>query len=338
MTVRPATLDDAVAIAELINTCAVERIGKPQATAQYVRGAMGTPGLNLETDTLLAIGPGEQLVAYTLVQDAAPHTVIFVLADVHAGYRGRGIGATLCRWVEERARQSIPRAPTGERVVLLQQRLSTDAAARELLLGQGYQVARHYLRMLVELDDPPPGPLVPEGIVIRPFIRDREGRALVRVLREAFRDNWGYVERPFEEEYQRWMHMLDRDPECDPAPFWFVAMEGAEIAGVALCLPRLAEDPQMAWVDVVGVRPSWRRRGIALALLHHSFGALYRAGARNVALEVDTQSPTDATRLYEKAGMHVKRRYDFFEKELRPAEDGVPDLLGDRASQTVGDE
>jgi hypothetical protein len=42
-------------------------------------------------------------------------------------------------------------------------------------------------------------------------------------------------------------------------------------------------------------------------------------GARKVALEVDTQSPTDATRLYEKAGMHVERRYDFFEKELRPA-------------------
>ena len=75
----------------------------------------------------------------------------------------------------------------------------------------------------------------------------------------------------------------------------------------------------MAWVDVVGVRPSWRRRGIALALLRHSFGALYRAGARKVALEVDTQSPTEATRLYEKAGMHVERRYDFFEKELRPA-------------------
>jgi GNAT superfamily N-acetyltransferase len=205
-------------------------------------------------------------------------------------------------------------------VVLLQQRLSTDAAARELLLGQDYRVARHYLRMLVELDAPPPRPVVPEGIVIRPFVRDREGRPLVRALREAFRDNWGYVERPFEEEYQRWMHMLDRDPECDPAPFWFVAMEGAEIAGAALCHPRMAEDSQMAWVDVVGVRPPWRRRGIALTLLNHSFRALYRGGARKVALEVDTQSPTDATRLYQKAGMHVERRYDFFEKELRPGE------------------
>jgi mycothiol synthase len=317
---RPATLDDAEAMAELISTCAIERTGKPQVNVQYVRGAMQTPGLNLETDTLLAIGPQEQLVAYTLVQDTAPHTMIFVLADVHAGYRGRGIGATLCRWIEERARQSIPRAPAGERVVLLQQRLSTDVAARELLLGQGYRVARHYLRMRVELDDPPPGPVVPAGILIRPFIRDREGRPLVRALREAFRDNWGYVERPFEEEYQRWMHVLERDPDPDPAPFWFVAMDGAEIAGAALCLPRMAEDPQMAWVDVVGVRPLWRRRGIGLALLHHSFGALYRAGARKVALEVDTQSPTEATRLYEKVGMHVERRYDFFERELRAGE------------------
>jgi hypothetical protein len=51
--------------------------------------------------------------------------------------------------------------------------------------------------------------------------------------------------------------------------------------------------------------------------LHHSFGALYAHGKRRIELEVDTQSHSGATRLYEKAGMYVARRSDFFEKELR---------------------
>jgi ribosomal protein S18 acetylase RimI-like enzyme len=80
----------------------------------------------------------------------------------------------------------------------------------------------------------------------------------------------------------------------------------------------MSEDPEMAWVYVVGVRPAWRRRGIALALLQHSFAALYEAGKRKASLEVDAENPTGATRLYERAGMHVARRQDTFEKELRP--------------------
>jgi mycothiol synthase len=54
--------------------------------------------------------------------------------------------------------------------------------------------------------------------------------------------------------------------------------------------------------------------------LQHSFGALYRASKRKVSLEVDAENATGATRLYEKAGMHVERRVEIFEKELRPGE------------------
>jgi ribosomal protein S18 acetylase RimI-like enzyme len=318
---RPATLDDAEPITKLVNDCSIERTGKPRATVQQVRGMMQMPGLDLETDLLLAIGPHEQLAGLALVQDTAPHTIFFVLAEVHAHYRGQGVGSTLCHWTEERARRSIPLAPAGERVVLLQQRLSTDASARGLLMGQGYELVRHNFRMVIELKEPPPQPVVPAGITIRPFVRDREAHALVHALREAFRDNWGYVARPFEEEYHRWMHMLDRDPENDPSPFWFVAIDGQEVAGVCLGSPREAGDPETAWIHIVGVRPPWRRRGLALALLHHSFGALYQQGRRRIALEVDAQNPTGATRLYEKARMRVERRYDFFERELRPAEE-----------------
>jgi ribosomal protein S18 acetylase RimI-like enzyme len=316
--VRPATLADAQAMAQLLNECSIERTGRPLVTAQYVGGVLQTPGVNLETDTLLAFDPNDELAGCGLVQDSAPHTSYFAIVEVHPAHRRQGIGSLLCRWIEERAHSSLPLAPEGERVAIRQQRQSSDEAARELLVKRGYRIVRHNFRMAVELEAPPPGPVLPAGFTIRPFVREREGRALVRALRDGFRDSWGYEERPFEEEYERWMHMLDRDPEDDPAPFWFVAVGGEEIAGVCLCNPREAADPETAWIHALAVRPAWRRRGLALALLHHSFGQIYRAGKSRVALEVDTQNPTGATRLYEKAGMRVERQYDFYEKELRP--------------------
>ena len=319
-TLRPATLDDAQEIVHLRNACAVERTGKPATNLQAIRGMMRMPGLDLETDTLLALDPQGQLAGFALVQDNPPNPLIYALTEVGPRYWRTGVGAALCRWIEERAREAIPELEPGARVALLQQRLSTDEAGRELLLGEGYRVVRHNFRMTIELEGPPPPAVEPEGIAIRPFDRDREGRALIRALREAFRDNWGYVDRGLETEYERWMHILDRDPDCDPAPYWLVALDGEEIAGFALCHPEMSEDPEMAWVYVVGVRPVWRRRGIALALLQHGFGALYQGGKRKVSLEVDAENPTGATRLYEKAGMRVERRHETFEKELRPGE------------------
>ncbi len=73
----------------------------------------------------------------------------------------------------------------------------------------------------------------------------------------------------------------------------------------------------MGWVATLGVRRNWRRQGIALALLHHSFGEFYRRGVRKVGLGVDAGSLTGATRLYEKAGMHVASQFDKYEKEIR---------------------
>ena len=315
--VRSATLDDAEAIVDLINACSVEEGREERDTEQNIRAMMKMPGLNLETDTLLAIDQRGRLVGCALVQDGPPNTLLSAMAEVHPQHRGKGVGTALCRWIEDRARQAIPGLPTDTRVAVLQKRSSTDKASQDLLLSQGYQVVRYNFQMVIKMDHPPSQPTEPEGIVIRPFIRDEEGRDLVQSILEAFRDNWGFVERPLELELDRWMHILDSDEDPEAARYWFVAVDGNEIVGFVLSRVGISQSPEDAWIYIVGVRPAWRRRGIALALLQHSFRELYQHGKRRVRLEVDTQNPTGATRLYEKAGMQVESSYDFFEKELR---------------------
>jgi mycothiol synthase len=67
------------------------------------------------------------------------------------------------------------------------------------------------------------------------------------------------------------------------------------------------------------VRRAHRRRGIGEALLRTSFVQFHKRGLRGAVLEVDTESVTGATRLYERMGMTSEPRFSQWEKELRPA-------------------
>jgi ribosomal protein S18 acetylase RimI-like enzyme len=175
----------------------------------------------------------------------------------------------------------------------------------------------HYgWEMEMELEEQPPEPEWPDGITVR-CRTEGEGRALFTAEREAFKDHRGHVDEPFEEAFERWTHLFEKHPEGDPS-LWFVAEEGEEIAGFSFCMPRSPEDPERGWIQSLGVLRPWRMRGLGLALLLHSFREFHRRGSRRVALGVDAQSLTGATRLYEKAGMRVTGEFAWYEKELRP--------------------
>jgi len=320
-TVRPVAMEDLEAAVALFNACSMELIGAVQHDVDETRVEWGTPGFNLKTDTQVVLSPAGEIVGYIEVWDIEePHVQIWSWGRVHPDYRGKGIGTYLLRWAEDRARKAIPKAPSGARVVLRHGALHQDKPAQALLAHEGFKLIRHFWRMVVEMDGPPPTPVWPEGIVVRTFVPEQEDRALATVLRDMFKDHWGYVKTPFEEELVRWQHWMKNDKDFDPS-LWFLAMDGDEITGASLCSPKTNEDPDMGYVHALGVRRPWRRRGIALALLHHSFGEFFNRFKSKVSLHVDAKSLTGATRLYEKAGMHVDRLSHHYEKELRPGKD-----------------
>jgi hypothetical protein len=55
-------------------------------------------------------------------------------------------------------------------------------------------------------------------------------------------------------------------------------------------------------------------------MLQTAFKEFYRRGKKRVGLVVDATSLTNATRLYDKSGMHVTRQYNTFHLEIRPGE------------------
>ena len=171
-------------------------------------------------------------------------------------------------------------------------------------------------RMRIELTEAPPAPVWPEGITLRPFDPERDLEAVAWADRESFRDHWGWTERPFEQDLQMFRHWIS-EPRFDPS-LWFVAVHHDEVAGISLCDAWLDDDPRQGWVGVLAVLRPYRKQGLGLALLRHSFGEFYRRGQRAVGLGVDAQNLTGALRLYERAGMRVFRTSNTYEKELRP--------------------
>jgi mycothiol synthase len=176
------------------------------------------------------------------------------------------------------------------------------------LRSRGYELARHFFEMEIDLAAEPEPPSWPEGIAVRTFETD-DGKAVYEADMEAFEDHWDPVTITFEEWRDYFFASSDFDPDL-----WFLAEDGDQLAGFSLCGRR--GYAEVGFVRVLGVRRPWRRRGLGMALLLHSLRELRDRGCPKARLAVDGESPTGAVRLYERAGMHVIRRTERFTKEL----------------------
>ena len=320
---RPASLDDCEQVTILLNSWSKDFLGVEKFEADDLRTEWTLPKVNPDTDMHLVFAPDGQLVGYCEAWDMLDqHVRVSVWGRVHPQHKGLGIGSWLLDWAERRASSAVVLAPADARVVMHSFVLSRDQAGSQLFVDNGYQLIRYSLRMVIDLQDSVPEPVWPEGIRVRTMTRGMDEHAIVHAVRESFQDHWGYVEQPYEDEYKDWMHFIEHDLDFDPS-LWFLAMDGDEIAGISLCRPKTYDNPEMGWVGTLGVRRAWRRNGLGLALLNHSFREFYQRGKRQVGLGVDAQNLTGALRLYTRAGMRSDPNYQHsvFEKELRPGVD-----------------
>ena len=320
---RAASLKDADMIIDLINAAAMVDTGQKATTRDDKLNEWGLPQFQMETDTLLVMAPDGQAAAFVELWDSEPHVRHYLWGRVHPDYQGRGIGSYLVAWGERRARQSLHRAPPDVRVSLHTSAVQQNRAAHELFEEIGFSPSRYFFRMLIEMEPatPPPAPVWPAGVRVRPYILGQDDRAAHRTLDQAFRDHWGYVDG---ESFEEWFHWIENDPTFDPSVCFLAVTEGEadeEIVGLAMARPQWEQDANIAWIDELGVLRPWRRKGIARALLLQVFDAFHRRGQYKVGLAVDAGSLTGATGLYESAGMHVFGQLDAYQKILRPGRD-----------------
>jgi mycothiol synthase len=294
--VRPATRDDAAAVAALVAADEEALLGRPsRRDANDVHSWWQRT--DLENDTWLFEEEG-RLVAAGM---AALHDSLgFFAGTVGAGAKGRWLGSRIVDLAEARlAEKGAKRLHTWT--------LAVDRSAAELFTSRGYHDARHFWEMAIELDAPPPDPVLPAGCTLETFV-EAEARPFHAALDEAFQDHWEHHSTPFEQ----WWDEKRAAPDYDPTT-WFLVRDGDEIAAV------VRNDPDRnggGLIGALGVRRPWRGKGLGRALLLRSFAEFHTRGIDRVSLGVDAANPTGATKLYESVGMHVELESVIFEKLL----------------------
>lgn len=290
--VRSVREDEVEATAEVLNEHSRRLYGTADTTPAELREDWSAPEVDFPDNVLVAEVEG-RLVGYA---DVIPH------------------GETA--WLDVRGTDSRSYEPLLDAIARRADTLGRDHVRgwapeidrdlQEAYDRAGFRPFRHSFRMEIELGGDLSPPEWPDGFSVRPF-RGGDERAAWEVQQDSFADTWGFTPDPFE----TWAHW-NLGEYFQPA-HWFFVEAGDEVAAVALCR-RSESEPGLGWVNILGVRPAYRRLGLAIALLQHVFEHFAGLGLKTVGLDVDAENPTGAVRLYERAGMHVARRDIRFER------------------------
>ncbi|GIH28419.1 hypothetical protein Aph01nite_67290 [Acrocarpospora phusangensis] len=298
---RAPTPDDLDAIAAVLIADDTAGVGQSVLGAGLVQGQWNTTGFDMATDAWVVLDDSETIIAYghALPDDEG---IIRSWGVVHPSHRSRGIGSWLLTRIDDRAHALLADFPSG----CFRHSISADDhAAAAMLQERGLRPVRHFWYMGIDLTDAiEPGP-APDGIDIAAIKPPDDLTAVHAVLQGAFAEDWDYQPEPFDQ----WAGEAIRHPNYDPA-LWLMATADGEPVGALTA----TVDGDRGWIGEVGVLPSHRGRGIAAHLLRRSFATFARRGLKDAMLNVDSENPTGATAVYERAGMRTAWQWDLWER------------------------
>ncbi len=135
----------------------------------------------------------------------------------------------------------------------------------------------------------------PEGVVIRPYAKERHHEVIRALYAEAFEDT-------------PWPPDWDGIPQFDPRGV-FVAEDKITAVAVGYVISFRRRD--IGYISVLAVIPAYRRRGIAQALIWAATDYLHALNIASIQVDAFTDS-IPAVSLYETVGFRVIRTYEDF--------------------------
>lgn len=319
--IRPFQWDDLPAIVEIMNAVRVACGDDERYTLDEVRHDYQVPDFDPLTDCFVAVDQAGRVIGVDNVEIEVPFARGWSEGFVHPDCWRQGIGAALLARTDAYLLAYLSeRVPEPKPLVVYRHAPDFYAGALALFKASSYTTARYFYRMQIEFDGQIDAPALPDRFTLRPFDLERDMRAVYLAQQESFRDHWGHEDGDMP--YELWQHYIINTPDFNPA-LWLIACDGDEIAGVCLNRRYGDDQPDMGWINTLGVRRPWRRRGLGAALLRMAFHVLQAHGFRRAGLGVDAASPTNAVALYERAGMTVSKRTVVWRKALRGSVDEV---------------
>lgn len=316
---RPATTADLDNWAELIaRTAAVEHPVWFEKRGDLVHVLESTKN-DPRTNTLLGFDADGVARAYGRITKNPGGDKALGMGCVDPDWQRRGIGSAVLAWQEAQTRIRFQSdAAEGAITAPPRLRIRTEEQHRhqaQLLKAKGYGIVRWFNEMHRPLSVPAPDTSLQPGLELRTL--DASLHEPVRLAHnDAFRDHWG--SEPRDEE--SWRFTVE---EPTARPDWSaVVVDSAtgEVAGYQLASydPDAAADRgfKEGYTELLGVRRTFRGRGIAQALLADALRRFADAGMDIASLDVDSANPTGALALYLRMGYSPVNRSMTWEKTL----------------------
>ncbi len=319
---RALSLEDAERCAQ-ISTAIAARAGSHETIPpRSLRVEWTEPKFDLKASSIGLVDGEDQLLGYAVFFALAEPPVRPWLSWGVDPDRGDGdLRARLLAWACEQAEAAMAQCPPDARVSLWVGAYKGYRPDEIALEAAGFTIGRVWHEMRIDMREAPAAAELPPGFVSRPYRPEADLPLLVALTRDAFSDHYGHIEQSFERDMESFQHWFGGDPNFDPERVMLAADEATgELAGCLMPLTDYERRPGCGYVDTLGVRKAYRRRGLASALLRRGFADYWRRGVKSVCLEVDGDSLTKAVALYEGVGMRVSQSTLTYEKLLR---DGV---------------
>ncbi len=320
-TYRPARREDMPSVGQLLVAITAQHPATYAPALADLYSDFEDPWCNPETDSRVAVTPAGAIVAYARVF-ANPQPVDETRAhlddDIHPAHRNPGLTEPLLDWLEARAGErlrEISAAFPGHEPLVLQLWCGDDEHDRIASYQQlGFRPVRYAYRMRRDLRLPIPDRPLPDGLTLQTYAPELDA-GLLAARNESFSDAWNFDPVSPSDWQQFFIQRADFRPDLS-----YAVLEGDTVAAFSINRfdPIAAERTRLkvGWIGSLGTRRSWRKRGLASALLVASLRAFQAARLEYAGLGVDTQSPTGAVALYEGLGFKPYMRIITFHKTL----------------------
>jgi mycothiol synthase len=319
ITLRPLTRADIPPWARLLADIEkVDQTGEHYSAAD-LEEEMANPEIEVGKDIVGAYD-GDTLVGYFSILprgEGEGHFKVHVEGSVLPLRRGEGIGTRLVEAMLARAEQVHAERRPDLPARLTTTGLSSDEAQADLLARAGMSGERWNFVMRTALDALPDEIPLPEGYE---FVRydASMAAAMLEAHNTAFLDHPNFT--PWSETL--WKQFVTESRSFRPDLSFVVVPVGEKEIVAYLQTAEFdayfeVTGRREAYVGKLGTLREHRGKGIAGALLVHCLHAYREAGFDEASLDVDSENPTGALGIYERAGFAVESRWTNYFRVVR---------------------
>lgn len=314
---RPIERGDVAGLVQLHAVCREADHRETALTADSFNRILDQLGDEITTNSLAGFTAEGELIAYASF--FCPPTPNEFVANcnglVHLHHRQKGLGTFLLQWEETAVRQKFADEPADKPRVLSSGCLEEQKDVQALLTATGFQPVRYFFKMERDFSQPLPERTLPKGLRLSNWTPELDASTM-DTMNDSFKNHWGFFTID-PEAWKRWF----TGKSTFRADLTYLAVDGDTVVGCCLTAVNPENNAQTgiqeAWLEDIGVRYAWQKKGIATALIAAALRACQSAGIEKVSLGVDSENVTNALGLYESLGFKAVRREINLRKTLQ---------------------